>query len=339
MKLRFVKYVFQTYTCRKCGKSFGIPDKFQQRCKYGWNLVAYFFYQIVELCIPQRAVVQNFNRLFGFRLHRSTLHNLKIRIADYYKATKQQILDRIVHSDVVHADETRANIKGKAAFVWVLTSFREVYYFFAESREGEIAQKLLANFKGVLISDFYTAYDSIGCPQQKCLIHLMRDLNDEILNSPFDEELKKIVIEFGNLLKPMIETVDKYGLKKHFLKKHLNRVDRFYSDLEFSDYQSEVSLKCKDRFERNRDTLFTFLRYDSVPWNNNNAEHAVKAFAGLRDVIGGSSTAKGTDEYLTLLSICQTCKYSGLDFLDFLRSGEKDIDRFLTSKKRRLVNV
>ena len=80
-------------------------------------------------------------------------------------------------------------------------------------------QKLLANFKGVLISDFYTAYDSIGCPQQKCLIHLMRDLNDKILNSPFDEELKKIVIEFGNLLKPMIETVDKYGLKKHFLKR------------------------------------------------------------------------------------------------------------------------
>ena len=119
MKLRFVKYVFQTYTCRKCGKSFGILDKFQHRCKYGWNLVAYFFYQIVDLCIPQRTVVQNFNRLFRFELHRSTLHNLKIRIADYYKETKQQILERILTVYVVHADETRANIKGKAAFVWV----------------------------------------------------------------------------------------------------------------------------------------------------------------------------------------------------------------------------
>lgn len=339
MKLRFVKYVFQTYTCRKCWKSYGIPDKFQQRCKYGWNFISYFCYQIIELCIPQHIVVQNFNRLFGFRLHRSTLHNLKIRIADYYKETKQQILERIVHSEVVHADETRANIKGKAAFVWVLTSFHEVFYFLAESREGEIAQKLLADFRGVLVSDFYTAYDSIGSPQQKCLIHLMRDLNDEILNSPFDEQLKQIVIEFGNLLKPMIETVDRYGLKKYFLKKHLSRVDRFYQALEFSDYQSEIALKCKDRLERNRDTLFTFLNYDGVPWNNNNAEHAVKAFAGLRDVIGGFSTEKGTDEYLTLLSICQTCKYRGLDFLDFLRSGDKDIDRFLAIKKKRLVKV
>jgi hypothetical protein len=37
--------------------------------------------------------------------------------------------------------------------------------------------------------------------------------------------------------------------------------------------------KYKQRFEKNRDKLFTFLRYDGVPWNNNNAEHAIKAFA------------------------------------------------------------
>jgi hypothetical protein len=165
----------------------------------------------------------------------------------------------------------------------------------------------------------------------------MRDLNDEMLNSPFDEQLKRIVIEFGNLLKPIIETIDRYGLKKYFLRKHLGRVDRFFRDLELSDYQSEAALKCKDRFERNRNKLFTFLNYDGVPWNNNNAEHAVKAFAGLRDVIAGSSTEKGTDEHLTLLSICQTCKYNGLDFLDILRSGEKDIGRFLATKKKRLA--
>ena len=331
LKIRLVKYAFKTSTCRKCGKHFGIPDRFQRNYKYGWNLIAYFIYQIVDLCIPQRTVVQNFNRLFGFELNRSTLNNMKTRAADYYKETKQQIFERIVHGNLVHADETRSNIKGKSAFVWILASFHEVYYFLSESREGEIAQKLLADFKGVLVSDFYTAYDSINCPQQRCLIHLMRDLNDEILNNPFDEQLKQIVIDFGDLLRPMIETVDRHGLKKYFLKQHLRRVDRFYSDLELFDYQSEAALKCKDRFERNRDKLFTFLKYDGVPWNNNNAEHAVKAFAGLRDVIAGSSTEKGTDEYLTLLSICQTCKYSGLDFLDFLRSGEKEIDRFLAS--------
>ncbi|MGB6396515.1 MAG: hypothetical protein WBF73_12620, partial [Bradyrhizobium sp.] len=51
-------------------------------------------------------------------------------------------------------------------------------------------------------SDFYAAYDSIECPQQKCLIHLMRDLNDEILKNPFDQEAKLIALRFAALLKP-----------------------------------------------------------------------------------------------------------------------------------------
>ena len=179
-----------------------------------------------------------------------------------------------------------------------------------------------------MVSDFYTAYDSLGCPQQRCLIHLMRDLNDEVLTNPFDDPLKQIVTAFAKLLKPMVETVDRHGLKKHFLRKHLTGVERFYRQLERTDYQSEAALKCKERFVRNRDKLFTFLNYDGVPWNNNNAEHAIKAFARLRDVIAGSSTEKGIEEYLTLLSICQTCEYTGLDFPDFLRSGEKDVNAF-----------
>ena len=36
-----------------------------------------------------------------------------------------------------------------------------------------------------------------------------------------------------------------------------------------------------------------------------------------------------------LLSIRQTCKYSGLDFFDFIRSGEKDIHTFEESLRSR----
>ena len=41
------------------------------------------------------------------------------------------------------------------------------------------------------------------------------------------------------------------------------------------------------------------------------------------------------EEYLVLLSICQTCKYMGVDFLDFLRSGEKDIHVFAEIRRAR----
>ena len=49
----------------------------------------------------------------------------------------------------------------------------------------------------------------------------------------------------------------------------------------------------------------------------------------------GTSTRAGLEEYLTLLSICQTCKYMGVDFLDFLRSNEKDIHAFAESRRGR----
>ena len=87
--------------------------------------------------------------------------------------------------------------------------------------------------------------------------------------------------------------------------------------------------------QKNRDTLFTFLRHDGVPWNNNNAEHAIKAFATLREVIKGVTSESGLRNYLVLLSICETCNYQGLDFLDFLRSGETDIGAFADSRQKR----
>jgi hypothetical protein len=129
----------------------------------------------------------------------------------------------------------------------------------------------------------------------------------------------------------MVETIDRHGLRARFLKHHLALVDRFYNGLRKLTPQSEVAAKAKNRFEKNRNTLFTFLKHDGVPWNNNNAEHAVKAFATLRRVINGVTSEAGLRDYLVLLSICETCRYQGLEFLDFLRSGETDIAAFAAS--------
>ena len=163
----------------------------------------------------------------------------------------------------------------------------------------------------------------------------MRDMNDDLHKQPFNTEFKELVQAFAGLLRPMIETIDRFGLKAYFLRKHKSYLEQFYTDLRRGDYQSEVALKYKKRFEKNRDKLFTFLDYDNVPWNNNNAEHAVKAFVRLRDVIKGSSSEKGIRDYLILLSISETCKYKGVEFLQFLRSGEKDVDAFVRSRSKK----
>jgi hypothetical protein len=334
IKRWIVKYSFDRYLCRKCGISFYFQQIPRARSPYGSELINYVLYQIIELRLPQETIAQSLNQLFNFHLGHSAVNRQKERAAQVYEDTYKGILNKIVTGKLIHADETKISIEGKDAFVWVFTNLEEVAYYYTKTREGDFLHELLREFRGVLVSDFYTAYDSINCPQQKCLIHFLRDLNDDLLKQPFNKELKELVRDFAILLKPMVETIDRYGLKAHFLQKHRVFVEHFYKELSMRDYQSEIAIYYKKRFEKNRDKLFTFLDYDSVPWNNNNAEHAIKAFAALRKGIGGTSTEKGIREYLTLLSICETCKYKGVSFLEFLRTGEKDIDAFIKKGAR-----
>ena len=335
LRRRVVEHRYHVYWCLNCRARFGVPDAFWPRSKVGRNLVALVLYYAIELYIPLRIVRASLNRLFGLELTQSMVHNIKVRAANYYTKTRDTILGKLVAGELLHVDETRVSVRGKTGWVWVFTNLHEVAFVYADTREAELIQNLLGDFRGVLVSDFYTAYDSVDCRQQRCLIHLMRDLNDEVLDHPYDEELIAIVTAFAQLLKPMVDTVDQRGLKRHFLGKHRPFVDRFYRRLDKRDYKSEAANRCKQRFDKNRDKLFTFLEYDGVPWNNNNAEHAIKAFAALRSVVEGTWTPKAVEEYLVILSICETCKYSGVDFLDFLRSGEKDIYAFAENRHGR----
>jgi len=334
IKRWIVKFYFYRYKCLKCGGTFFPQNNKWMKSKFGPDLLAYMIYQNLELRLSQQNVVKSLNQLFNFRVDESMFNGQKERAAQIYKETYNGILNKILRGNLIHIDETRVSIGGKSAYIWVLTSLEEVVYLYKETREGDFLQELLREFKGVLVSDFYTAYDSINCPQQKCLIHLIRDFNDDILKYPFDEELKELAQKFAMLLKPIIETIDRFGLKTRFLKKHKAPIESFYSVLANRVYKSEVALKCKKRLEKYHDRLFTFIDYDDIPWNNNNAEHTIKAFAMLRKVFGGKSSDKGIVEYIILFSICETCKYKGISFLEFLRSGERDIDVFINGKSQ-----
>jgi hypothetical protein len=85
---------------------------------------------------------------------------------------------------------------------------------------------------------------------------------------------------------------------------------------------------------RHQNKLFTFMQYDGVPWNNNNAENAIKMFAYYRRVTVGRLVETGLIDYLTLLSIQQTCRYKGISFLKFMLSKRRDVDAFCTNKRK-----
>ncbi len=335
IKRWITRYKFHRYECLKCGATFQPPDRPWTRSKYGPGMIAYSIYQNIGLRLPQETVDRSISKVFGFPSAVGRTHEIKTKAAKTYEDSYQRLVKKLCSGQLLHVDETKVSVRGRDGFVWVIANMQEVAYFYSETRHGDTIHNMLKDFKGVLVTDFYAAYDGIQCPQQKCLIHLIRDLNDDVLKHPYDEELKRLAKSFADLLKPMVESVDRYGLKSHFLRKHLASVDRFFKQLSKIETQCELATKCKQRFEKNRDTLFTFLKYDGVPWNNNNAEHAVKAFAMLRHVINGVTTEKGLRDYLVLLSICETCKYKGIDFLDFLRSGETDIAAYANARSHK----
>ncbi len=324
--------------CRKC-EHVCLPNDFLaiRSRKYGWALCGWVAYAAVALRQTTQATADALADMFGVRITSAGVSKLRGQAADRYRETYASLLAELRAGPVVHADETWARVKGCSSkgYVWTFASPEVAVYAYSPNRDGETVQGALSGFRGVLVSDFYTAYDTMDCPQQKCIVHLVRDLNDDLAKNPFDEELKQLAARFGALMQAVVATIDRYGLKKHHLGRHKRDVDEFYSREAAASYRSELARHYRQRLLKYQDKLFTFLDHDGVPWNNNNAENAVKRFVSRRKGMGGTGSfcEQGLRDYLVLLSLYQTLRYRGFGFWKFLLSGETDIAAF-TARSR-----
>lgn len=316
--------------CSECKKTF-IPSgirKYSGNQIYGHGFRAWVVYQRVALRLPYESIVESAFEQFGETINVGAPQYFLENFAKYYAGTERQIVESLLKSPFVHADETKANIQGTNWYVWVFTDGIHVVLKLTETRETTIVQEFLAQYHGVLITDFYGGYDSIQCDQQRCWVHLIRDLNDDICEHPFDKEYEAFVLEVRNLILPIMEAVQRYGLKKRHLHKFMNQVDDFYARVIINkQYKSDLVCTYQKRFIRYRNSLFTFLEQDGIPWNNNTAERAIRPFAIQRDM-SSPFQASVLRNYLVLLGIRQTCRFQDKSFFKFLFSEEVDLENF-----------
>ena len=135
------------------------------------------------------------------------------------------------------------------------------------------------------------------------------------------------------------EVEKKYGLKKWHLSKFCKSVDRFYQDnIDKEPSSCELVAKYQKRFQRYRDSLFTFLQLDGIPWHNNTAENAIRHLAVQRK-ISGTFFKKVAPQYLLLLGIAQTCRFQDKSLLKFFLSEEIDIDKFKAAKHIKTTSI
>jgi predicted RecB family nuclease len=334
IKRKVIECRTSIHECSTCGVIF-VPERYQRIAKHYHGLMSWAIHEHVAHRIGCPTLKEMLKDYFGLAVCQQELNLFKPMMARYYRPCYKKLLAKILSAKVLHIDETEVKLRTGKGYVWVFATAEEVVYLYRPTREGDFLADLLKDFCGVLVSDFYAAYDSFDGPQQKCLIHLMRDMNQELLNNPFDAELQSITGPFGVLLREVVTTIDQHGLKRRYLGKHQGGVDQYFQSLAARTCSSEAAEALRERLVKCRDKLFTFIKHDGVPWNNNNAENAIRQFAYYRDENPGRLREPGLKDYLVLLSLYQTCRYRGVSFLKFLLSRERDLDAFCRRPRRK----
>ena len=319
-------YRSKTYKCKSCNKR-REPQEFMAISKYGHNLRCWIINQFVHYRISGQQIAEILQESFGIIMNSAHIHRMKKVFAKQYETTFINMLDCLKTGRLLHCDETTFKIGKEKHYVWVFTNMNTVCYILKPTREAEFLKELFVDFRGVLISDFYAGYDALDCPKQRCLIHLIRDINDDLLKNQQNKEFGKLCKSFSELLNSTVLTVNRFGLKNRHLNKHKKQAEQFFKKLSLQNFETEIAERWKKRFLSYKTELFTFLDYDNIPWNNNNGEHAIKAVAFYRRNVS-NTTEKALQEYLVLLSIHETCKFRGINFFDFLKSGELNVSEY-----------
>jgi predicted RecB family nuclease len=334
VRRRVVEYRAVSYRCARC-ESYFAPGHYHRLARHFHNLMSWVIYLQVAHGMSMRSIQQISYDLFGLTLTGPDLVAIRSVMARRYRPTYGKILKKLISGAVLHADETEIELRTGKAYLWVFTSAEDVFYTCRPTREGRFLRQMLEDFRGVLVSDFYTAYDALQCPQQKCLIHLIRDMNQDVLGNPFDTELHSITDRFGALLRSIVTTIDAFGLKRKRLRGHSESTAAFLRAIGDQSFTSHTAQALQRRLLKNRDRLFTFLDHDGVSWNNSNAEHAIKQLSSFREKSANYMKAVGLDEHLVLMTVYQTCRYHKVNFLKFLLSRSLDIDLFAAGRRPR----
>jgi predicted RecB family nuclease len=334
IRRRIIECRATMYKCRQCGHHF-TPHRYHRTARHGHSFMSWLIYLQVVHGMSIGSIQETFHDLFGLTVSGSDIIMIRTLMARHYRPTYKQLIRRLVSGAMLHADETHVKLRTGKGYIWVFTSAEEVLYMYGPNREGQFLQRMLEQFRGVLISDFYAAYDALSCPQQKCLIHLIRDMNQDVLSNPFDTERQSIAEGFGKLMRAVVTTVDEYGLKHWRLRRHSASVAKFFKVISEQSFNSDAARALQARMIRNRGKLFTFIDHDGIPWNNNNAENAIRRVSDFRDETAIFMKENGLTNYLILLSIYHTCRYKGINFLKFLLSRMTDIDAFSAGKRVR----
>jgi len=263
----------------------------------------------------------------------ATLHNLRLSVGEIVELTHvarrqlqpqaDELLKQMRSEPVVHMDETGWRQDGQNGYAWTAdTDGPEAvrYYEYNASRSHYVAQHLLGSgFRGVLVSDFYAAYNLIPGRHQRCWAHLLRDLHK------LKEEHAEATdgVEWATAVRQLYEEAQAW-LRTHDPPTQEERNQTYVSLVaracelgqRYAFASGHPCWALAKRLLRHQEELFQFVLVPGLPADNNLAERSIRPLVVIRKISGGSRSPEGTKTRLMLASLCATWKARGLNALE-----------------------
>jgi transposase len=315
-KTEAVEHTIHRDWCPTCRKQVEpkVPDALPN-CTLGHRTVALTAWLYYGLGVTLAQIVQVFNVHLVLSITAGGLVQMWHRLADLFLPWYEQIHRHCLDAGVLHADETGWRVNGETWWLWCFASADATYYMLDRSRGHPALDKFFVEeFQGVLVSDFWAAYDAVGRLSQKCWPHLLRDLKEvhegQENGDDWPEFYKRLRRVYGDAIRleaARAETPpDAYGLRHAKLQGRL-------IDLALQGWRNPQAKRLAKRLAKYGEDLLTFVEFAGVPSSNNRAEREVRPAVQMRKTSYGNQSEQGAATRSVLMTIYRTLHRRGRD--------------------------
>jgi len=328
------EHVVLARRCAHCGKTvtpeLDLSDEVvgQQRVSVrGLALVAVLREQ---LRLPLRLIQRYLETVHGLHLSPGELAGMLQTVATQAKTAVEGIRDGIRASPVVQADETSWRQDGQNGYLWSFSTPCLRYFLHGTRSKAMVDEGLGKDFAGVLVTDFYAAYDHYAGPHQRCWVHLLRDIHELRRKYPADVALARWARLVHRLYQSAVRESEPAASlspagqeawrreRQHAYERVLARHCRPFVG------QAVAQRVLCERILKYLPELFTFVADPRVPADNNAAERSIRPVVVRRKISGGTRSAAGTLARTTLWTLTDTWTLQGkplfVAWMDLLRS-------------------
>ena len=246
------------------------------------------------------------------------------RLSEILLAWYEQIAEEAKNSAYLHADETGWRVNGQGCWLWCFTNDRNCYYTIEYCRGSPVLQKFFTEaFDGVLITDFWAAYDSVdAADRQKCIPHLLRELEKVDLRND-SAEWQAFAKKLRRLLRDGIRLRKRPDFAPEPYQSRIDRLNRRIGGMATEEHVDADARRLTKRLRRYGEYIFTFLDYVYVPHDNNFGERQLRPAVILRKNSQSNRSDRGAATQSVLMSVYRTLKLRGLNPTKTIADGLK----------------